>query len=123
MPSHELLKSLPSDQLWAFLKWLAFGPGRYVGIRILPGDLSGKGSDRIRQLATDIARASKQPDDATLGIAFPEVDLLIEDAALVTAIAEYIAGRQIGFFRGAADFEPRHAYEIQDVALRRIMAR
>ncbi len=39
MRIHEALKSLPADALWDFLKWLAFGQGRYVGIRIEPRDI------------------------------------------------------------------------------------
>jgi hypothetical protein len=120
MPSHEALKSLSADALWEFLKWLAFGQGRYVGVRIEPGAGSGDSSDRFQQLAGCIARAPKQPDDAALGIAFPAVDHLGEDAATVAAIAEYIAARQIALYRGAADFEPRHAVEIQEDALHRI---
>lgn len=44
MPRHEALKSLPADAIWEFLKWLAFGQGRYVGTRIdsKPAALSRK---------------------------------------------------------------------------------
>ena len=120
MPSHEVLRSLSAESLWKFLKWLAFGQGRYVGVRIEPRAISGDSSDRFQQLAGSIARAPKQPDDAVLGVAFPAVDQLGEDAATVAAIAEYVAARQVAIHRGAADFEPRHAVEIQEDALRRI---
>ena len=120
MPSHEALKSLPADAVWEFLKWLAFGQGRYVGIRIEPRATSGDSIDRVQRLAGNIARVPKQPDDAALGITFPAVDDFGEDAATVAAIAEYVAARQVALYRGAADFEPRHAVEIQEDALRRI---
>lgn len=32
MPSLEALKPLPEPVLWEFLKWLAFGQGRYTGV-------------------------------------------------------------------------------------------
>src|SRR5689334_19547457 len=117
MPSHEALKSLSAEALWEFLKWLAFGQGRYAGIRIEPRATSGDSSDRFQQLAGGIARAPKQPDDAALGVAFPAVGHLGEDAAMVAAIAEYVAARQAALYRGAADFEPRCAVEIQEDAL------
>jgi hypothetical protein len=123
MPSHEALKSLSAESLWEFLKWLAFGQGRYVGVRIEPHATSADSSNRFQQLAGSIALAPKQPDDAALGVAFPAVDHLGEDAATVAAIAEYIAARQAALYRGAADFEPRHAVEIQEDALRRIVER
>jgi hypothetical protein len=120
MASHEALNSLSADALWEFLKWLAFGQGRYVGVHIEPRATFGDSNYRVQQLAGSIARAPKLPDDGTLGVAFPSVDKLGEDAATVAAIAEYIAARQVALYRGAADFEPRHAVEIQEDALRRI---
>ena len=44
-----------------------------------------------------------------------------EDAGLVAAVAEYVAARQVALYRDTADFEPRHAVEVQEEALRRIM--
>jgi hypothetical protein len=120
MPSQEVLKSLPADALWEFLKWLAFGQGRYVGIRIEPGAASGDDSDRLMKLAGGIIRAAKQPDDAALGVTLPAMDHVGENAALVAAVAEYVAARQVALYRDAADFEPRHAVEVQEAALRRI---
>lgn len=120
MPSYQALKALPANALWDFLKWLAFGQGRYVGIHIDPRATSGDSNDRLQQLAVNIARAPKQPDDAALGVSFPAVDNFGEDAALVAAIAEYVSARQIALYREAADFEPRHAVEVQKDALHRI---
>lgn len=123
MPSHEALKSLPADALWEFLKWLAFGQGRYVGICFEPRATSGDSIDRFQQLAGNIPLAPKQPDDMSLGVTFPAVDEFGDDAAMVAAVAEYVAARQVAMYRDAADFEPRNAVEIQEDALRRITER
>ncbi len=122
MRSHEALKLLPADALWEFLKWLAFGQGRYVGIRIDPGAVSAGSSGRLQELAARIARAPKEPGDAVLGVTFP-AGHFSEDAALVAAVAEYVAARQVALYRDAADFEPRYAVEVQEDALRRIERR
>jgi hypothetical protein len=41
-----------------FLKWLTFGQGRNVGIRIEPRAISDENSDRLQQLAETIARVT-----------------------------------------------------------------
>jgi hypothetical protein len=123
MPSHELLKLLTADALWEYLKWLAFGQGRYVGIHLDPCVSVGEGHDRLQRLAERLLRAVKQPDDAALGVTPPALDFVAGDAALVVAVAEYVAARHIALYRDAADFEPSHALKIQEDALDRIKAR
>jgi len=123
MPSHEQLQALPADALWEFLKWFAFGQGRYVGIRVGPCAISSDNANRVRQLADSMLSAPKQPDDAALGVSFPAVSPNGDDAALVAAVAEYVAARQVALYRDAGDFEPRHAVEIQEDSLRRIEER
>lgn len=123
MRSHDALKSLSENALWEFLKWLAFGQGRHVGIRIEPRTLSSERHTRLQLLAENICRVVKQPDDVTLGITPPIVDRVVDSTALVAVVAEYVATRQIALYRNAADFEPRHAIEVQEDALRRIKSR
>jgi hypothetical protein len=125
MLSHEALKSLPDSVLWEFLKWLAFGQGRYTGIRVEPRDFAGDCHVRIRSLVEHLVRAAKQPEDAALGVSIAAGVLqnVPDDAALVAEVARYLAARQVAMCRDDADFAPRHASEIQDDALRRIQAR
>lgn len=123
MPSHENLKSLPPDVLWEFLKWLAFGQGRYVGVRIEPGTAIGQGGKRIQGLAEQVLRAARQPDDTSLNVKPPAIEPHWDDPAIVAAIAEFVAARQIALYRDAADFEPRDAIELQEDAIRRFRDR
>lgn len=123
MASKESLKSLPSGALWEYLKWLAFGQGRYVGICTSPGKDWGDSDTRIRRLTEDIACAAKHPDDAELLVAPPAIAPDIDDATLVHVIENYVAARQVALYREAEDFESCHASEIQDEALVRILAK
>jgi hypothetical protein len=85
--------------------------------------VAGDYRNRLQQLVESLFLAPKQPDDAALGITLPTVSPIGEDTALVAAVAEYVAARQIAMYRDAADFEPRHVVEVQEDALRLIQAR
>lgn len=123
MPTVEGLKALPGESLWEFLKWLAYSQGRYVGIRTQPPPPTEDDRLRVRLLVGDLCRAVKQPDDETLGIRFPSVEDIDEDAGIVALVAEYVAARQVALYRTAADFESHHATKIQEDALKRIQRR
>jgi hypothetical protein len=123
MPTYEALKSLPADALWEYLKWLSFGQGRHVGICIEPRIPTVESPNRLQCLADRVLRAAKEPSDAALGVTQPAVADVGDDATLVAVVAQYVADRQVALYREAADFEPRHAVEVQEDALRRIKER
>jgi hypothetical protein len=121
----EHLLILSDTVLWDFLKWLVFGQGRYLGVRLTPHPLSGEPYTQIQHLVAELVVAPRHPTDHVLGI-LPLIrhdETSIQGAVLVAQVAQYMSARQIALSRTSEDSNPEEVYQIQYDALQRSIAK
>ena len=117
------LESQTPETLHEFLRWLAFGLGRYVGIATTPHHAAGAIDDRILALAQHVLEAPQRTPDADLGVTQPMLAHTDSSSAVVVASSDYMFARQVAAYSDAADFHPDHARDVQREALQRSAAK
>lgn len=117
------LESQSPETLHEFLRWLAFGLGRYIGIATTPHHATGDIHARIRSLAQHVIDAPQRTSDSDLGVATPVVSDTDSSSSVVTVISDYMFARQVAAYSDAADFHPDHARDTQREALQRSAAK